>query len=179
MNQKECLFCKIAKGEVPAKKVYEDSLTFAFLDINPASDGHTLVVPKVHSENIFDVSVSDLKNAISIVKKVALSLKENLGYEDVNIIQNTGKNAGQIVSHVHFHVIGRKENDGIFLKFPRTVSDENHLNEIAKKIEISSPPPKEVSAEPGRKADGQAYQYQPKEEKSSGKGKYEDDWDDW
>ena len=106
----DCIFCKIIKGEIPSKKVYEDDRTMAFLDINPVSEGHTLVIPKKHAENLFDIGKDDLLSVIETVKKVAEQRKKD-GADGVNIIQNNGKPAGQIVEHIHFHIIPRKNGD--------------------------------------------------------------------
>ena len=80
----ECLFCKIVRGEIPSKKIYEDDNSFAFLDINPANPGHALVIPKTHAENIFDVEEEDLKNTMASVKKVTIMIKEKLGIEAIS-----------------------------------------------------------------------------------------------
>jgi len=137
----DCLFCKIVKKEIPAQVVYEDRNAMAFLDINPAAEGHVLVIPKNHSKDIFDIPERDLESLIVAVKKIAEIIKK-LGYENFNILQNTGKHAGQIVHHIHFHVIPRKEEDGIFIKFPRIQTDNNSLEKTLKKL-VSSSSPKE------------------------------------
>jgi histidine triad (HIT) family protein len=122
------------KGEIPSKKVYEDDNTFAFLDINPANPGHTLVIPKKHSDSIFEVDEEDLQNAIVTVKKIAVMIKDTLNVEGVNIIQNNGKLAGQIVSHTHFHVIPRKEGDSVVINYPRKQTTEQELDEVVQKL---------------------------------------------
>jgi len=132
MNPQECLFCKIIRNEIPSKKVYEDSDVVAFLDINPASRGHTLVVPKKHSQDIFEIDDITLGKTISVVKKIAKTLKEKFGAEGVNIIQNNGHAAGQIVAHFHVHVIPRYKEDGIIFHFPRIQSSSQQLDEIQK-----------------------------------------------
>ena len=109
----DCIFCKIVKGEVPADKVYEDDNTFAFLDINPTTAGHTLVIPKNHSETIMDMKKEDLDKLIETVQKVSIALEKYS--EGVNLLQNNHEVAGQIVPHVHFHVIPRKAGDGVSL----------------------------------------------------------------
>ncbi len=107
----DCLFCKIIRKEIPSEIVYEDKDTVAFLDLNPVNKGHTLVVPKVHFENILDVPENTLSSAIKTVKKIAIALSK---YSDgVNIAQNNKIAAGQVVPHIHFHVIPRFNNDGL------------------------------------------------------------------
>ncbi|SRR3989338_6356877 len=130
----ECLFCKIAQGAIPAKKVYEDKDTIAFLDINPANPGHTLIVPKKHAENIMDADDKSLESAITVVKKIARLVTEKTGAEGVNVLQNNGKRAGQIVNHVHFHVIPRFENDSMIISYPRMHANEAELDEVVLRL---------------------------------------------
>lgn len=111
----DCVFCKVVKGELPAYKVYEDDLTLAFLDIYPVYKGHTLVVPKVHAENISDISESDLAAVAAASKKVAKLLKGKLNCEGVNLVQSNGKAASQVIMHFHMHVVPRFINDGLNL----------------------------------------------------------------
>ncbi len=140
----ECLFCKIAKGEMPAKKVYEDSDVVAFLDINPANPGHTLVVPKKHAETIADIEDADLEKVIVVAKKIATKLKDNLNTAGLNIVQNNGKLAGQLVSHIHFHVIPRYAGDQVVITYQRAQVDDAKMEEIRKKLsEEPAPAPKD------------------------------------
>lgn len=130
----ECLFCKIAKGETPSKKVYEDNETLAFLDINPANPGHTLVMPKKHSENIFDVGEAELHKTMDVVKVIATKLKENMNATGVNVVQNNGRHAGQLVSHIHFHVIPRYPEDNVIITYKRVQMEEKDFDDIANKL---------------------------------------------
>lgn len=109
----DCIFCKISAGEIPSEKIYEDEHTFAFLDISPVNKGHTLVIPKGHYENIFEVPDEVAENMIRTVKKVSASMKENLGVDNLNLHMNNGKAAGQVVFHAHIHVIPRHADDGL------------------------------------------------------------------
>lgn len=111
----DCIFCKIGKKEIPASIVFEDTKVIAFLDINPAvpHGGHVLIIPKKHSLNLNDTAEEDLSAAMKVVKKVAAVLMKE--HDGVNIMQNNGKAAGQVVEHLHFHVIPRKTNDGVHL----------------------------------------------------------------
>ena len=127
----DCLFCGIIAGKIPSKKIYEDAATVAFLDINPANPGHALVVPKKHAENLFDADDESLKAAVIVAKKVATLVKERTGCEGVNVLQNNGKAAGQIVSHVHFHVIPRKQGYTVVISYPRKQTDEKELDAMA------------------------------------------------
>ena len=100
-----CIFCKIINGEIPAFKIYEDEYVLCFLDISQASEGHTLIVPKKHFENLFDVDQETLNHMAQAVKIVTNLLKEKLGVADVNLLNNSGTNAGQTVMHLHFHLL--------------------------------------------------------------------------
>lgn len=109
----DCIFCKLVKGEIPCAKVYEDENCIAFLDIGPATPkgGHTLVVPKKHCETLKDVSEDELNAVMKVVKKLSVALMKDA--EGVNVIQNNGQAAGQVVPHLHFHLMPRYENDGV------------------------------------------------------------------
>jgi len=103
----DCIFCKILNGEIPAKKIYEDEKIYAFLDISPQGKGHTLVVPKKHSSDIFEVEEELLCEVLKVVKKLAIHIKEKLNPEGISIVQNNGEIAGQTVFHFHMHIIPR------------------------------------------------------------------------
>lgn len=143
----ECLFCKIAKGEIPSKKVYEDKDTIAFLDINPANPGHTLVVPKKHAEDITKADSHDIAKAMEVVKMIVQKLKEKMHAAGVNVIQNNGHAAGQIVAHVHFHVIPRYPNDSVVITYQRAHLSEAETGEIQKKLSEAAPERKDYDLE--------------------------------
>ena len=106
-----CVFCKIIYGEIVAQKVYEDTHTLAFLDINPISKGHTLVVPKNHYDLL---SIMPEKEFLWYMESIQKIVKGLMKYTDgVNVLQNNGKDAGQLVPHVHFHIIPRRPGDGL------------------------------------------------------------------
>lgn len=112
INMDNCIFCQVAKGASPSWKVYEDEKVYAFLDIFPATRYHTLVIPKKHYTNIFDIEETDLQAVISVVQKLSKLYKEKLGIEDIQIISNTGAAAQQTVFHIHFHIVPRSIGDG-------------------------------------------------------------------
>lgn len=112
-NMENCIFCKIIKGEIPAVKIYEDEKTFAFLELNPLAKGHTLLIPKKHAKDIFDISLEDLQAVASVAQKISLKLKESFGAEGISLIQRSGKAAEQSVFHFHLHIIPRKNGDKI------------------------------------------------------------------
>lgn len=109
---KDCLFCKIIQGEIKSWKVYEDESVYAFLDVNPVNEYHTLVIPKNHYENLFDIPEDELVKVVLVVQKLALFYKDHLGINNVQIISSSGKEAQQDIFHVHFHIIPREKNDG-------------------------------------------------------------------
>lgn len=142
MPENDCLFCKIVKGEIPAKKVYEDSNSFAFLDINPRNPGHTLVIPKRHYETIFDIPSSEAGKLFESVRKIAGMVKNGMNAHGINISQSNGKAAGQIVSHLHVHVIPRFVTEGpVGLEGVLQVKklDEESTNKIVENIKNASP----------------------------------------
>ncbi|MCI6508750.1 MAG: HIT family protein [Bacilli bacterium] len=129
-----CIFCKIINGEIPAFKIYEDEYVLCFLDISQASEGHTLIVPKKHFENLFDVDQETLNHMAQAVKIVTNLLKEKLGVTDVNLLNNSGTNAGQTVMHLHFHIIPRKEGDNINFSFQENEPNFDKLSQTQKKL---------------------------------------------
>ena len=135
VTQEECVFCKIVKGEIPSKKVYDDKDVIAFLDINPANPGHTLVVPKKHAEDLTKSNEDDIAKAMHVVKKITASLKEKMNAIGVNVVQNNGKAAGQLVAHTHFHVIPRYPNDSVIITYQRVHMQDSDLEEVRKKLE--------------------------------------------
>ena len=127
----DCTFCKIINKEIPSDIVYEDKDTIAFLDINPVNKGHTLVLPKEHYENLFDVPEDILSNTMKIVKKIAVALSK---YSDgVNLGQNNRRPAGQLVDHIHFHVIPRFSGDGL-RHWPGKKYQEGESKKVAEEI---------------------------------------------
>ncbi len=109
----DCIFCKIVKGEMPSYKIYEDKKTIAFLDINPIAKGHILVIPKVHSENLYTIEIEDAEAVGVTVSRVTKAVKQVLNCEGVNIWQANEKIAMQVIMHVHFHIIPRFKDDEI------------------------------------------------------------------
>lgn len=108
----DCLFCKIINGDVPSSKVYEDNEVIAFLDIMPTNPGHTLIVPKKHGKDIFEVDDELLGKLIITVKKIAKAIMQATNASGFNLILNTGETAGQVIPHFHFHIIPRHAGDG-------------------------------------------------------------------
>lgn len=103
----DCIFCKIVKGEIPCFKVYEDDKVLAFEDINPISEGHTLIIPKRHAENLWEIREEDLSAVQLAARKVALAIGEALRPAGLAALQLNGKGADQVVMHYHLHLIPR------------------------------------------------------------------------
>lgn len=135
----DCIFCKIAKKEIPAKVVYEDDGAFAFLDINPLTAGHTMVIPKKHYEKLTDFAADDLKLFFAVVQKAIAMIEKGIHPHGFTLGINQGKAAGQVVEHFHFHIIPRFEGDNggtihsVVYNPPRET-----LDEIYRKIISSS-----------------------------------------
>lgn len=108
-----CVFCKIISGEIPSYKIYEDDFVYAFLDNAGDVYGHTLVVPKKHCANILDCDAETLSHVTAAVQKIARHFVDEVGFDGVNILNANGKSAEQSVFHLHFHVIPRKNGDGV------------------------------------------------------------------
>jgi histidine triad (HIT) family protein len=130
-----CLFCKIIKGEIPSAKVYEDKDVIAFLDIFPFSKGHTVVIPVKHYETFFDFPDDQMGYFFTVLKNLASQIKKNLNADGINIAQNNFRAAGQIVFHMHYHIIPRWENDERpFLKQPKEQATPEYMAETMKLI---------------------------------------------
>ncbi len=109
---RDCIFCQIVKGESPSWKVYENDEVYAFLDINPVSRYHTLIIPKKHYTDIFDLPEAEAQAVIAVVSKLAKLYEEKLGIRNVQIINSSGAEAQQDVFHIHFHLVPRQRGDG-------------------------------------------------------------------
>lgn len=130
----DCVFCAIAAGEIPCFKVFEDDFALAYLDINPFSEGHTLVIPKAHTTGLLDTPEETLAALLARVKKVAAHIKTALGCDGFHILQNNGAAAGQTVGHIHFHIVPRRNGDPI--EFANRPGDMDHLKALATRIGV-------------------------------------------
>ncbi len=111
MKKDDCIFCRLANGEIPTNTVYEDESFKVILDSSPATKGHSLILPKEHCDDIFTFPESEGTKLIKVVKMTAKAMKKALSADGVNLVQNNGAAAGQTVSHLHFHVIPRYEDE--------------------------------------------------------------------
>ena len=129
----DCIFCKIVEGELPSYKIYEDKRILAFLDINPVNKGHVLVIPKEHYLNVTDTPVDLLKELVAKCQQIAKAATEAVGVRDYNLTSNNGRGAGQMVDHVHFHIIPRFEKDNLHPWPGKTLTNEE-MQRVAENI---------------------------------------------
>lgn len=120
----DCLFCKIVKGEIPANKIYEDNNFLVFLDINPGSKGHSLLIPKNHETNLLNEKDDLGTKMLIVIKKVCKALKQSLGAEGFNIVSNINSVAGQEVFHTHIHIIPRYDPNEMSFWDPKKTEGE-------------------------------------------------------
>ncbi|MBQ2864586.1 MAG: HIT family protein [Clostridia bacterium] len=130
-----CIFCKILKGEIPSAKIYEDELTYAFLDISGDFYGHTLVIPKKHCANVLECDPSTLQAVMETTQLVSKHYVDNCGFTGVNLFNNSGVSAEQSVMHLHFHIVPRSENDGYHIS-PINEGNKVDLSEVKAKLEV-------------------------------------------
>ena len=124
-----CIFCEIIKGNIPSKKVYEDSNVVAILDISQATKGHTLIIPKKHYDNLLNIEEDDLLNASKVIKIVTNKINKAYSPKGFNILNNCNEIAGQSVMHFHIHVIPRYESNDLIIE-PKNNVDKYNLDEI-------------------------------------------------
>lgn len=134
MSDSDCIFCKIVSGEIPAIKLYENDAVIAFLDTGPISDGHTLVVPKQHFARLDECPAEVLGEIGARLGKIAKAVSAAMESDGYNVLCNTGRAAGQVVEHLHFHIIPRSEGDGVFNRWPAYKYEDGKADEIVNKI---------------------------------------------
>ncbi|MGE5297410.1 MAG: HIT family protein [Solirubrobacterales bacterium] len=132
-----CVFCKVVAGEIPAAKVYEDDAVVAFLDIGPISDGHTLVIPKQHCAKVHECDPEVLSAVAARLGKIAKAVVEAMDADGYNVLANNGKAAGQVVEHLHFHIIPRKKGDGVLTQWPSYKYEKGQVEMIVARIRES------------------------------------------
>ena len=130
-----CVFCSIIKGEIPSYKIYEDENVYAFLDIADDVEGHTLVIPKGHYENLLEIPDEDLAKVMSAVKKISKHFVEHCGYTGVNLINCCGKDAEQSVFHFHIHILPRTNNDNIKV-YPNLSKLNSNMIKLCDKLKM-------------------------------------------
>ncbi len=134
MRDSNCIFCKIANGEIPSYTLYEDDDFKVIMDINPASKGHAIVIPKNHYKNLFELDEAVASRALVVAKKVATELAAELKCDGFNLLQNNEEIAGQTIFHFHIHLIPRYADDTVAFKTTPGSIDEAFAKELADKI---------------------------------------------
>lgn len=134
MADPSCIFCKIVAGEIPSQQIYSDDHVVAFLDINPVATGHALVLPREHAEFLWQLSEPSLAALGVVCARVASAIKDVVGAEALNVLQNNGNLAGQLVGHVHFHLIPRFAGDEFHYNWPGRSADKDGLAALGKRI---------------------------------------------
>lgn len=130
MKDQNCIFCKIANGEIPSRTLYEDERFRVILDLGPATKGHALVLPREHFADIYEIPADWAADAVKVGQQIAVRMRERLHTDGANLVQNNGEAAGQTVPHFHLHVIPRYRGDGQHILWkPGTASDQE-LDEI-------------------------------------------------
>ncbi|MBY9007841.1 MAG: HIT family protein [Candidatus Lokiarchaeota archaeon] len=135
MNKDDCIFCKIIRKEIPSMIIFEDDKTLAFLDNNPISEGHSIIIPKNHFGTLEIIPNDEIASIFQTAKKIAKLIYEKLDIEGYNILQNNYKAAGQVIDHCHIHIIPRREGDGkIILDIPKNSTSNKSLNNVLEKF---------------------------------------------
>ena len=129
-----CIFCKIAAGTIPSVKLYEDVGTLAFMDINPANDGHCLIIPKAHFPDLFALAPEAFAEVGRTVIKIANAVQAALTPDGINLLQANGPGAGQSVFHFHIHVLPRRQHDGLSINWTPKLGDPARIVAIAENI---------------------------------------------
>jgi histidine triad (HIT) family protein len=134
MAAADCLFCKIVAGEIPATRVHEDERTIAFMDINPGTRGHLLVIPRAHAADVLEISDEDLEACARTAKRMAARVKERLHADGVNLLNSCGQAAWQTVFHFHIHVIPRYAGDPLRLPWHPAPGDRDEIAAAAAEL---------------------------------------------
>ncbi len=130
----DCLFCKIIAGDIPCFKLFENEQTLAFMDINPANEGHALVIPKEHSRDVHAVSDAAITATVTTAKKIAAAIDKTLNPDGLNLLQCNGPAAAQSVFHFHMHVLPRREGDELKLNWGLKPGDMDAIGALAERI---------------------------------------------
>ena len=134
MKNENCIFCKIAAGDIPSATIYEDDDFRVILDIEPASKGHALILPKEHYENLYELPDELAAKALVVAKKVISKMTDIVGCDGYNVLQNNGETAGQTVFHFHMHLIPRYEKDDVTISWKQGTITEELKEEIVSKM---------------------------------------------
>ena len=131
MGADDCLFCKMVAGKIPVTKIYEDEVVLSFLDIGPISDGHTLVIPKQHFEKLHECPAELLGQVFTRIGKIAGAVAAAMDSDGYNLLCNNGRAAGQLIEHLHFHIVPRNTGDRLFSRWPSFEYKDGRIEQIA------------------------------------------------
>ena len=134
MKKADCIFCKIAGGEIPSKALYEDENFKVILDLAPATRGHALILPKDHADNLYELSEETAGNVMKLARRMAITMTQKLGADGFNLVQNNGEVAGQTVHHFHLHLSPRYADDGQDITWEKGEPSQEELEGIQKQI---------------------------------------------
>lgn len=134
MKDDNCIFCKIANGEIPSRTIYEDDMFRVILDLNPATKGHALILPKNHFKNLYEIDDDTASKVLPLAKAMAVRMTEKLGCDGFNVVQNNNEIAGQTVFHFHMHLIPRYNDDGQHLVMKPMGTSPEQLDAVRDEI---------------------------------------------
>lgn len=134
MKKDDCIFCKLANGDIPTNSIYEDDKFNVILDNGPATKGHALILPKDHADNLFELPEETAADAMKLARKLGKHIMDTLGADGLNIVQNNGPVAGQTVMHFHLHIIPRYEGDGQKILWAPTSPSAEELTQVKEQL---------------------------------------------
>jgi histidine triad (HIT) family protein len=134
MSAEDCIFCQMVAGQIPVTTIYEDEVVLSFLDIGPISDGHTLVIPKQHFEKLHECPSELLCQVFMRIGKIAGAVVAAMNSDGYNLLCNNGRAAGQLIDHLHFHIVPRNTGDGVFNRWPSFKYEDGKIEELAEVI---------------------------------------------
>ncbi len=134
MKKDDCIFCKLANGDIPTNSIYEDDKFNVILDNGPATKGHSLILPKDHADNLFELPEETAADAMKLARKLGKHIMDTLGADGLNIVQNNGPVAGQTVMHFHLHIIPRYEGDGQKILWAPTSPSAEELTQVKEQL---------------------------------------------
>lgn len=134
MKKDDCIFCKLANGEIPTNALYEDDIVKVIFDANPAAKGHVLILPKEHFDNIYELDDDTAAHVFKVAAKISKAYKKALDFDGLNIVQNNGEVAGQTVFHFHMHIIPRIKGDTVKVGWVPGTVDTDTIASIVEKV---------------------------------------------
>ncbi|SEW38609.1 HIT family protein [[Clostridium] fimetarium] len=135
MRKDDCIFCRLANGDIPTNALYEDDIVKAIFDLSPASMGHIIILPKEHFDNLYSIDEETAAHVFKVATRLAKAIKEALNCDGMNILQNNGEIAGQTVFHFHMHIIPRYLGDNVKFSWNQGKISEDEIKDLKKKIQ--------------------------------------------